>query len=237
MAGLDPAIHGPATIDAGVVEGVDHRDMCGWPPACKGFSRVGSGRSLAVMCPACGRGRWPQALMGSVDRGPIKPAGSHLPMTRDRSVSIRRLTDDAITLSHPRKSSVCQILFFCSISGPFLCPDPSSGWRRAQPRSRLAAGHRQRRARSGLEGGEHDVRLARVGGATVIIRRLRKSSCRIITPQPMRASLLASAQAATLRGLLASNFISQGSSLARLLHNTDIAPLTNSGANSRCRAC
>jgi len=166
MAGLDPAIHGPATIDAGVVEGVDHRDMCGWPPACKGFSRVGSGRSLAVMCPACGRGRWPQALMGSVDRGPIKPAGSHLPMTRDRSVSIRRLTDDAITLSHPRKSSVCQILFFCSISGPFLCPDPSSGWRRAQPRSRLAAGHRQRRARSGLEGGEHGVRLARVGGAT-----------------------------------------------------------------------
>src|SRR6516165_6411164 len=55
------------------------RGLCGWPPACKGFSRVGSGRSLAVMCPACGRGRWPQALMGSVDRGPIKPAGSHLP--------------------------------------------------------------------------------------------------------------------------------------------------------------
>jgi hypothetical protein len=55
------------------------RVMCGWPPACKGFSRVGSGSSLAVMCPACGRGRWPQALMGSVDRGPIKPAGSHLP--------------------------------------------------------------------------------------------------------------------------------------------------------------
>jgi hypothetical protein len=29
MAGLDPAIHGPATIDAGVVEGVDHRDKPG----------------------------------------------------------------------------------------------------------------------------------------------------------------------------------------------------------------
>src|SRR6516165_12764028 len=30
-----------------------------------------------------------------------------------------------------------------------------------------------------------------------------------------------------LRSLVSSNFASQGSSLARLLHNTDIAPLTN----------
>ena len=36
--------------------------------------------------------------------------------------------------------------------------------------------------------------------------------------------MLASAPAATLRALVWSNFASQGSSLARLLHNTDIAP-------------
>ena len=158
-------------------------------------------------------------------------------MTRDRSVSIRRLTDDAITLSHPRKSSVCQILFFCSISGPFLSvPTRVPGgaarsrgqdWPQATAKGAREAVLRAVSTASGWLG----------SGVRLIIRRLRKSSCRIITPQPMRASLLASAQAATLRGLLASNFISQGSSLARLLHNTDIAPLTNSGANSRCRAC
>jgi len=48
--------------------------------------------------------------MGSVDRGLIKPAGSRCPMTRDRCPSIRRLTDDAITLVHPRKSYVSQLL-------------------------------------------------------------------------------------------------------------------------------
>ena len=50
--------------------------------------------------------------MGSVDRGLIKPAGSRCPMTRDRCPSIRRLTDDAITLVHPRKSCVSQLLLF-----------------------------------------------------------------------------------------------------------------------------
>lgn len=50
-----------------------------------------------------GAAQWPQALMGLVDRGLIKPARSHCPMTRERLPSIRRLTDDAITQVHPRK--------------------------------------------------------------------------------------------------------------------------------------
>src|SRR5439155_16650868 len=86
--GLVPGIH------------VDSRDMCGWPPARKDFSGVSAVRSLAVMCPACVRGRWPQAVMGSVDRGLIKPAGSRCPMSRYRFASIRRSTDAAITLFH-----------------------------------------------------------------------------------------------------------------------------------------
>ena len=49
----------------------------------------------------------PQALMGSVDRGLIRLAGSRCPMSSDRSPSIRRSTDDAITLLHPRKSCGC----------------------------------------------------------------------------------------------------------------------------------
>src|SRR5258708_8456228 len=105
--------------------------------------------------------------MGSVDRGLIKPAGSRCPMTRDRYPSTRRLTDDAITLLHPRKSCVSQVRFLCSISEPFLRPDLVVQWRRAQPRSRLAEGHRRRRARSGLDGGEHDARLAQVGALLI----------------------------------------------------------------------
>ena len=58
------------------------------------------------MCPACCRGAWPRALMGSVDRGLIMPARSQCPNDENRSVSIRRLTDDAITRVHPRKFSV-----------------------------------------------------------------------------------------------------------------------------------
>src|SRR5258708_33880037 len=100
--------------------------------------------------------------MGSVDRGLIKPAGSRCPMTRDRYPSTRRLTDDAITLLHPRKSCVSQVRFLCSISEPFLRPDLVVQWRRAQPRSRLAEGHRRRRARSGLDGGEPAARLAHI---------------------------------------------------------------------------
>jgi hypothetical protein len=82
-------------------------------------------------------------------------------MSRDSS--IRRSTDGAITRLRPRKSCLSQIQFLCSISDPFLRPDLNAGWRRAQPRSRLAEGHRRRRARSGLDGGEHDARLAQVG--------------------------------------------------------------------------
>src|SRR6266436_6345028 len=147
---------------------VDGRDMCGWPPARKDFSACLQRRPIAVMCPAWWRGTWPQALMGSVDRGLIKPAGSRCLMSRDRYPSIRRSTDDAITLLHPRKSCVSQVLFLCSIRGPFLRPDLVSGWRRAPPRSRLAEGHRRRRARSGLDGGKHGAKLARVGARLIV---------------------------------------------------------------------
>ena len=56
---------------------------------------------------------------------------------------------------------------------------------------------------------------------------LRKLSWRIIRAQPMRAILLASAIATTLRGLVANNFVSHGSLLARLEFNTEVAPLTS----------
>jgi hypothetical protein len=117
--------------------------------------------------------------MGSVDRGLIRLTGSSCPTVLDRSPSIRRSTDDAITRVHPRKSCDTRVLFLCSISEPFLRPDLGLGWRRAEPRSRLAAGHRRRRARSRLEGvglqptdlfrGEHDARLGPVGAG--LIRR------------------------------------------------------------------
>ena len=88
---------------------LDGRDMCGWPPARKDFFTCLHRRPIAVMCTAWRRGARPQALMGSVDRGLIKPAGSRCPMSRHRYTSIRRLTDDAITLVHPRK-------VLCSVS-------------------------------------------------------------------------------------------------------------------------
>ena len=77
----------------------------GWPPTGKGFFGLWHVRSLAVMCPACCRGTWPLALMGSVDRTLIVTSGSRGPLTLDRFRSIRRLTDNAITRFHPRKSS------------------------------------------------------------------------------------------------------------------------------------
>src|SRR5260221_4545639 len=56
------------------------------------------------MCPACWRGTWwPQALMGTVERGLIIAAGSQCPMTNDRLPSFFGLTDIAITRVHPRK--------------------------------------------------------------------------------------------------------------------------------------
>src|ERR1700756_2532468 len=120
--------------------------MCGWPPARKVFSAC---RQLKV---ACGHvsGLWSRPVAAGPDgfRGIealIKPAGSRCPMTRDRYPSTRRLTDDAITRFHPRKSWWFKVQFLCSISGPFLRPDLIFAWRRAQPRSRLAAGHRRRR--------------------------------------------------------------------------------------------
>ncbi len=97
------------------------RVMCGWPPARKDFFTCLHRRPIAVMCPAWWRGARPQALMGSVDRGLIKPAGSRCPMTRGRYPSIRRLTDDAITLLHPRKSCVF-LCFFVRSEGRFSVP-------------------------------------------------------------------------------------------------------------------
>ncbi len=44
----------------------------------------------------------PLALMGSVDRDLIMATGSRCPMTVDRSLSIRRMTDCAITRCYPR---------------------------------------------------------------------------------------------------------------------------------------
>jgi hypothetical protein len=81
------------------------RLMCGWPPAGKGFLALRHRWSLAVMCPACRRGRRPQAPMGPVARGLIKPAGLGGPIEPARLLSSRRLTDHAITLPHPRKPS------------------------------------------------------------------------------------------------------------------------------------
>ena len=72
--------------------GVHPRVMCGWPPARKDFFACLHRRPIAVMCSGRRRGASPQALMGSVDRGLIKPAGSRCPMTRDRCPSICRLT-------------------------------------------------------------------------------------------------------------------------------------------------
>jgi len=45
----------------------------------------------------------------------------------------------------------------------FLRPDPQLFARRAQPRSRLAAGQPPKAARSGLDGSEHGASIARVG--------------------------------------------------------------------------
>ncbi len=57
-------------------------------PVMQGFLAVVHRRPLAVLCPAW-RSRRPQALMGSVDRGLIRLAGSHCPMSSDRYLSIR----------------------------------------------------------------------------------------------------------------------------------------------------
>ena len=163
MAGLDPAIH--------VLPPHPRRRGCPghvWmAPGLQGFFCVlGTGGQLRSCVPACCRGARPQALMGPVwDRGLIKPAGSNCPITRDRLPSICRLTDTAITLFHPRKpcgpTGTGQVIGSCrrgmpylvdvslfGREGPFLRPGLGSLRRRAQPRSRIAAGDRRRRRRS-----------------------------------------------------------------------------------------
>ena len=55
----------------------------------------------------------------------------------------------------------------------------------------------------------------------------RKFSCRLINAHAMRAILLASANATSLRGVRASSLTSQGSRHACLPLSTDIAPLTS----------
>jgi hypothetical protein len=122
------------------------------------------------MCPACDRGRWPQAPMGSVDRGLIKAARSQCLMCRDRFASIRRPTDDAITRFHPRKSCRFKLRFLGSISRPFLRPDLSSRWRRAQLRSRLAEGHRRRRRAAVLTAASTASGYGQVGAWLILPR-------------------------------------------------------------------
>src|SRR5665213_2130778 len=58
--------------------------------------------------------------------------------------------------------------------------------------------------------------------------RGRKSSCRVITAQAMRAILLANATAASFFGLLSSSFARHGSFLACLPFSTAVAPFTSS---------
>ena len=131
-----------------------------------------------------------------------------------------------------------QVLFLCSISEPFLCPDLVVEWRRAQPRSRLAAGHRRRRARSGLEGvglqptdlfrGEHRARLTQVGARLIV-----SPAAEVLLPHHQRPTdprhLVGERTGDDLALLGLEQFDQgQGSCLARLLHSTDIAPLTSS---------
>jgi len=79
--------------------------MCGWPPACKNLFRDEQW-SLAVMCPAFLRGRTqPLALMDSADRGLISWPGSNA-TEAVRFLSIRRVTDCAITCYHSRKLAI-----------------------------------------------------------------------------------------------------------------------------------
>ena len=74
--------------------------------------------------------------------------------------------------------------FLCSIESRFSVPTWVLRGRRAQPRSGLAEGHRRRRARSGLDGGEHGARLGRVGGSA---RLARRDDQRIGKDDPRRA--------------------------------------------------
>src|SRR5258708_35187936 len=53
--------------------------------------------------------------------------------------------------------------FLCSARGPFLRPGLINSERHAEPRSRMAAGHREA-AQSVLDGGEDGVLLHRGGG-------------------------------------------------------------------------
>jgi hypothetical protein len=92
---------------------------------------------------------------------------------------------------------------------------------------RLAEGRRRRRARGGLDGGEHGARLARVR-----VRPIMPPAAKILLPHhyrpAMRSIFLTSAQAGTFRCLVLEQFDQPGILLSRLLDSTDIAPLTSS---------
>ena len=89
-------------------------------PGSQGFFHVSASKTICSHVSGLLARHKPQALMGSAGRGLIRLSGSQCPMSSDRCPSIRRLTDDAITRLHPRKSCVSEVLFLCSIRGPFL---------------------------------------------------------------------------------------------------------------------
>jgi len=140
---------------------------------------------------------------------------------------MRRSTEDAITRVHPRKSSWSKIVFLCSISEPFLRPDLNSEWRRAQPRSRLAAGHRRRRRAAVLTAGSTASGYGQVGTWLILPRQTEILLAHHHRPADPRHFVGERASGDFAR-LVASNFATQGSCLARLLDGTDIAPLTKS---------
>jgi hypothetical protein len=85
LPGLDPGIHVLETERTAQSKAWTAGSCVDGPRLAKDFLAFVHRQPLAVMCPACCRGAWPQALMGSVDRGLIEPARSRCPMTRATS--------------------------------------------------------------------------------------------------------------------------------------------------------
>ena len=62
-----------------------------------------------------------------------------------------------------KMAAIAVVMFLCSAETPFLRPGLTFAKRRAQRRSRLAEGHRQSAARSGLDGREHGAIVGQAG--------------------------------------------------------------------------